>query len=156
MTRTHAITLRFLPVAFLAMALSFPAPSAQDASGGSLYQRIGGYDVIASITDAFLARLRADPRFSRFAGGRSLDSRRRARQLSVELLCEMAGGPCSYIGRSMDAAHSGLGITAADWDALMEHVAAALDERRVPAREKQEFLGLFSEMRAEIVEGGGN
>ena len=68
----------------------------------------------------------------------------------------MAGGPCSYIGRPMEAAHAGLGVTAADWDALMEHVAAALDELRVPAREKQEFLGLFSEMRAEIVEGSGN
>ena len=156
MTRTHAITFRFLPIVFLAMALSLPASSAQDASGRSLYQRIGGYDVIASITDTFLARLRADPRFSRFAGGRSLDSRTRARQLSVDLLCEMAGGPCSYIGRPMKAAHSGLGITAADWDALMQHVAAALDELRVPAREKQQFLGLFSEMKAEIVEGDRN
>jgi hemoglobin len=112
--------------------------------------------VIASITDAFLGRMRADPRFSRFAGGRSLDSRTRARQLSVDLLCEMAGGPCSYIGRPMKAAHAGLGIAAADWEAFLAHVAASLDQLKIPPREKQEFLALFSKMEADIVEAGRN
>ena len=145
---------RLGPTAVLSLVLSLTA-SAQNAPSRSLYQRIGGYDVIASITDTFLSRMRADARFSRFAGGRSLDSRTRARQLSVDLLCEMAGGPCSYIGRPMKAAHSGLGVTAADWDALVGHVAASLDQLKIPAQEKQEFLALLSEMKTEIVEAGG-
>ena len=139
----------------VALVLTVTA-SAQNAPARSLYQRIGGYDAIASITDTFLARMRADSRFNRFAGGRSLDSRNRARQLSVDLLCEMAGGPCTYIGRPMKAAHSGLGVTAADWDALVAHVAASLDQLKIPAPEKQEFLVLFSKMKMDIVEAGKN
>jgi hemoglobin len=146
---------RVLPSVLLAIALPLAA-SAQNAPTRSLYQRIGGYDAIASITDAFLGRMRADPRFSRFGGGRSLDSRNRARQLSVDLLCEMAGGPCTYIGRPMKAAHSGLGITEADWEGLIQHVAASLDQLKIAPQEKQEFLALFAKMKAEIVEGSGN
>ncbi len=33
----------------------------------SLYQRLGGYDVIAGIVDDFLGRMREDPKFQRFA-----------------------------------------------------------------------------------------
>ena len=143
-----------LPSVLLVLAVSLAA-SAQNTPQRSLYQRLGGYDAIASITDAFLARMRADPRFSRFAGGRSLDSRTRARQLSVDLLCELSGGPCTYIGRSMKAAHSGLGVTAADWDAFIGHVAASLDQLKIPGPEKQEFLALFSKMKVDIVEGSG-
>jgi len=125
-------------------------------SGPSLYQRIGGYDAIAAITDDFLGRMRADPRFSRFAGGRSLDNRTRARQLTVDLLCQLAGGPCTYIGRSMKTAHAGLAIAEADWEAFIAHVRAALDQRKIPAKERAEFLALFANLRSDIVEAGTN
>jgi hemoglobin len=144
-----------LPSVLLACALSLGA-LAQNSPNRSLYQRLGGYDVIASITDAFLSRMRADPRFGRFAGGRSLDSRARARQLTVDMLCQLSGGPCTYIGRPLKAAHSGLGVTAADWDAFIVHVAASLDQLKIAAPEKQEFLTLFSRMKMDIVETGGN
>jgi hemoglobin len=139
----------------LAITLSAVA-AAQNSGTPSLYQRIGGYDVIAAITDDFLGRMRADARFSRFAGGRSLDSRTRARQLTVDMLCQLAGGPCVYIGRPMKAAHAGLAIADADWEGLIAHVAASLDQRKIPAKEKEEFLTLFSNMKKDIVEAGGN
>lgn len=139
----------------LAIGLSATA-LAQNRPEQMLYQRMGGYDAIAAITDDFLGRMRADPRFSRFAGGRSLDSRTRARQLTVDMLCQFAGGPCVYIGRPMKAAHAGLAITEADWEALIEHVRASLDQRKVPAKEKGEFLTLFSNIKKDIVEAGRN
>jgi hemoglobin len=139
----------------LAITLSAVA-AAQNSGTPSLYQRIGGYDVIAAITDDFLGRMRADARFSRFAGGRSLDSRTRARQLTVDMLCQLAGGPCVYIGRPMKAAHAGLAIAEADWEGLMRHVAASLDQRKIPAKEKEEFLALFPNLKKDIVEAGRN
>ena len=129
---------------------------AQNAPAPSLYERIGGYDAIAAITDDFLGRMRADPRFSRFAGGRSLDSRTRARQLTVDMLCQLAGGPCTYIGRPMKTAHAGLAIAEADWEGLIQHVRASLDQRKVPAKEKEEFLTLFSNLKKDVVEVGRN
>jgi len=139
----------------LAVALSAVALS-QNRPEQTLYQRMGGYDGIASIVDDFLGRMRADPRFNRFAGGRSLDSRTRARQLTVDLLCELAGGPCVYIGRPMKTAHAGLAVADADWEALIRHVQASLDQRKVPAQEQAEFLALFANLKKDIVEGGRN
>ena len=68
----------------------------------TLYRRLGGYDVIAAVIDEFLSRFRSDPRLARFGGGRSLDSRQRTRQLIVEQICSLAGGPRMYWPRYED------------------------------------------------------
>jgi hemoglobin len=73
-----------------------------DSAELSLYRRLGGYDVIAAIVDDLFALLRADVRFSRFATGRSIDSHQRARQLLVDQICSLSGGPCYYLGREYE------------------------------------------------------
>ena len=98
------------------------------------------------------AALRADPAFARFASGRSLDSHNRARQLLVDQMCELSGGPCHYIGRDMKTSHRGLGITSAEWDANMKYADAALINNAVGNAERAEFLGLFERYRDDIIE----
>lgn len=120
--------------------------------GSTLYERLGGYDGIAAIIDEFLRRMRADPMFARFGGGRSLDSVRRGRELLVGQMCALSGGPCVYTGRDMKTSHGGLGITPVEWEASIQHADAALDHFRVPANEKQEFLALLEWYRNDIVE----
>jgi hemoglobin len=120
----------------------------------TLYRRLGGYDVIAAVIDDMFAALRADPAFARFGAGRSIDSHNRARQLLVDQVCELSGGPCIYIGRDMKTSHSGLGITLAEWTANMKHADAALRAHKIPDAERAEFLDLFERYRDEIVEGG--
>ena len=84
-------------------------PSAsKSAAKNSLYHRVGGYDVIAGIIDDFLARHRANPQLARFLAGRSADSRRSARQMLVDQLAELCGGPCFYIGRDMKTSHAAM------------------------------------------------
>jgi hemoglobin len=53
------------------------------ATNSSLYQRLGGYDVIAAFVDDTYQVLRNDPKFSRFAA-HSIDSQQRGRQLLVD------------------------------------------------------------------------
>ena len=118
----------------------------------TLYRRLGGYDVIAAVIDEFLSRFRSDPRFARFGAGRSLDSRQRARQLLVDQICSLAGGPCMYIGRDMKTAHAGLGITEAEWQANMQYASAALEKYGVALKEKEEFLAIFQKYKGDIVE----
>jgi hemoglobin len=118
----------------------------------SLYHRLGGYDVIAAIVDDLFSRLRADPEFARFASGRSLDSQQRSRQLLVDQLCALTGGPCIYIGRDMKTSHAGLGISEGEWHANLKHTSAALDKFNVPEKEQQEFLDIFLRYKQEVVE----
>jgi hemoglobin len=118
----------------------------------TLYRRLGGYDVIAAVIDEFLSRFRDDPRLARFGGGRSLASRLRTRQLIIEQVCSLAGGPCVYTGRDMKTSHAGLGITEAEWQANLQHASAALEKYGVALREKEEFLAIFQEYKDDIVE----
>ena len=90
--------------------------------------------------------------FARFGGGRSLDSIRRGRELLVNQMCELSGGPCVYTGRNMKTSHGGLGITAGEWEASLHHTRDTLDHFNVPAKEKEEFVALFERYRGDIVE----
>lgn len=117
----------------------------------SLYQRLGGYDLIAAVIDDLFARLRVDPKFARFSV-RSLDSHHRARQLLVDQICALAGGPCIYIGRDMKTSHAGLGITEEEWDANLKHTINALQKHGVAEPELGEFLALFTQYKEQIVE----
>jgi len=120
----------------------------------SLYQRLGGYDVIAGIVDDFLGRMREDPAFQRFAA-RSLDSRNRARQLLVDQMCALSGGPCLYVGRDMKSSHAGLGISASEWDRMMKHATASLNKFHIRPKEQEEFLGIFEKFEGDIIEETG-
>ena len=117
-----------------------------------LYQRIGGYDVIVAIIDDLFALMRADPRFARFGAGRSLDSRRRAQQLTVDWICAASGGPCYYLGRDLRTSHAGLQITPSEWEASLELTRTALRNHAVGLREGSEFLALFEQYKNDIVD----
>ena len=90
------------------------------ATNSSLYQRLGGYDVIAAFVDDTYQMLRNDARFARFAA-RSVDSQQRGRQLLVDQIYHLAGGPCYYTGRDMKTSHAGLHITETEWEISLDY-----------------------------------
>lgn len=135
-----------------ALALMLVPARAAVAQDQTLYQRLGGYNAIAAVTDDFIGKLATDPMFTKFFAGHSTDSKNRIRQHVVDQLCMATGGPCLYTGRDMKTSHAGLGITAADWDHAVELLVATLDKFKVPAREKNELLTAVSTLKKDIVE----
>lgn len=108
--------------------------------------------MIASMVDHMFSLLQADPRFTRFATGRSMDSHKGARQLIVEQLCELSGGPCFYIGHDMRTSHMGLKISESEWNANLELTRQALERNGVRPHEQAEFLSMFERYKADILE----
>ena len=125
--------------------------AAADSQQKSLYQRLGGYDALAAVTDDFLARMQADPQLKRFFIGFSTDSQKRIRNHVIDFLCQATGGPCAYTGRDMKTVHTGLHITEEDWQAAVKHLTATLDKFKVPQQEKGEVLGAISRLKSQIV-----
>lgn len=125
---------------------------AADAPQKSLYQRLGGYDAIAAVTDDFIGRLASDPRLGKFFQGHSKDSLGKIRQLVVDQICAATGGPCVYIGRDMKTSHQGMGITEEQFNIAAGHLAETLDKFKVPAKEKNELLGAVASFKNDIVE----
>jgi hemoglobin len=122
------------------------------AGRDSLYKGLGGYDAIAAVTDDFLGRLLAEPRFVKFFAGASNDSKQRIRQHIVDQLCMATGGPCVYTGRTMKASHAGLGITEEDWNVAVGDLVATLNKFRVPAAEQGELAAILNTVKSDIVE----
>jgi hemoglobin len=116
---------------------------------GSLYERLGGKPAITAVVDDFVARVAADSRINgRFANANIP----RLKMNLVDQICSASGGPCTYTGRDMRTAHVGMGITNADFDALVGDLVAALNKFKVPEREKNELLSVLGPMRKDIVE----
>jgi hemoglobin len=124
-----------------------PSP-ASAAAGPSLYTRLGGVDAIRAVVGDFLGRVVADQRINAFFRG--VDAGELSARLTDQI-CQVTGGPCRYAGRPMREVHAGMGIRDADFDALVEDLAAALDHLKVGPNEERELLGALGGLRRQIV-----
>ncbi|MGQ0556595.1 MAG: group I truncated hemoglobin [Nitrospiraceae bacterium] len=115
----------------------------------SLYERLGGKPAITAVVEDFVGRVAAD---SRINGKFANTDIPRLKMLLVEQICQASGGPCTYTGRSMKATHTGMGVSNADFNALVGDLVATLDTFKVPEREKNELLGALGPMKKDIVE----
>ncbi len=117
----------------------------------TLYGRLGGTPAIASVIDTFLVNVLKDTvinaRFNSLPGSRVTA----LRQNLIDLVCAGTGGPCAYTGKSMKDAHTGMKIKEEEFNALVGDLIASLDRHSVPAKEKNELLGILGPMKAQIV-----
>jgi hemoglobin len=117
--------------------------------GASLYERLGEKDAIVAVVDDFVARCAADERINAKFARTDVP---RLKQMLVDQICEATGGPCTYSGRDMSTTHDGMGVTAGEFDALVEDLVATLDRFGVGTAEKDELIAALAPMRADIVE----
>jgi len=117
----------------------------------SLYERLGGYNAIAAVVDDFAGRMIADKQLGRYLIGHCTNSKKKFRQLIVDMLCEATGGPCTYTGRDMKTVHTGLGITESDWQVNVKLLTATLDKFKVPQKEKEDVFAAVSGLKPDIV-----
>ena len=113
------------------------------------YDRLGGRDAINALTESWVARVGGDDR----ANGKFVrtDIPRLMKEVADQL-CEVTGGPCTYTGRSMRDTHAGMKTTAGEFEVVMQHLGAALDDLNVPKTEQDELVDLLRPMRGDIVE----
>ena len=93
-----------------------------------------------AVVDSFVGRCAGDSRIDAEFARTDVP---RLKKMLVDQVCEAAGGPCVYTGRDMRETHDGMGVTAGEFDALVEDMVATLNEFQVPEAEKDELLGLL-------------
>jgi hemoglobin len=136
------------------VTLSIPAFAQQKgAKMASLYERLGAKPAITAVVDEFVARVAADAKINRYFAAAAANPQRLAafKGKLVDQICAASGGPCTYTGKNMKDAHAGMGITGAEFDALVGDLVGALDKFKVPEREKGELLGALGPMKTDIV-----
>ena len=138
--------------AILSATLIVSASSQTAKPHPTLYERLGGYDGIASYIALVFPRVAQHPELSRMFGGHGKDSQQKQFQLVVELICQKTGGPCAYIGRQMTPVHDGLGITEANWLTFMKIISDGMTEKKYPADVQGEFLAIWRSFREHVVQ----
>lgn len=144
MSHFTAIISRFALVGLVAFSL----PTFADNMQKNLYDRLGGKPALNAVVGELWAVASADTRInSRFA---HTNPGVFGAQL-VDFLCQASGGPCKYTGRDMKSAHTGMMLTEAEFNALAEDTIKALDKFKVPAKEKDEVIGLLGSLKSDVI-----
>jgi hemoglobin len=125
----------------------------------SLYERLGGKDVIKGVATDFLDALldsaqlnRQNPKVAVAHARLKLgDLREKGAELLFKLFCKLTGGPCEYTGRPLKEAHAHLDVTEADWSVMIEELVKVLDSHDIPKGEQNAFLAVVGTTKSDIV-----
>jgi hemoglobin len=71
--------------------------------------------------------------------------------LVTEMVCQAAGGPQIYSGRSMGDSHRHLMITPGEWECFLDDFQRTLDKFGVPQPEQDELKVILESTREAIV-----
>lgn len=99
----------------------------------SLFEQIGGEAAVNAAVDVFYRKVLSDDRISEFFD--DVDMERQAAKQKAFLTMAL-GGPNNYSGADMRRGHAHLvarGLNDGHFDAVMENLAATLQELNVPA-----------------------
>ena len=123
--------------------------SGSGSAGAALYDRLGRRDAIAIVVKDFVEqRVAKDNRINAMFAHADLPG---LETKLTDQICQLTGGPCTYTGKDMKTAHAGMNIKEADFAALVEDLAAALDHAKVSAADRQELIGKLATMHDAIV-----
>jgi hemoglobin len=118
------------------------------AKQASLYDRLGGKGAITAVVDDFVGNVAGDERINGRFGKTDIPKLKRN---LVDQVCAATGGPCTYTGKDMKTAHTGMRIQDAEFGALVEDLIKSLNKFKVGKKEQDELLGALGGMKKDIV-----
>src|SRR5918994_2658439 len=122
----------------------------------TLYDRLGGVYNIATVVDDLIDRVMTDARLN--ANPRVDEAHHRVspagfKYFVTEMVCEAAGGPQRYSGRTMGDSHRHLMITDQEWVAFMDDWGQTADKFGIPQPERGELKAIIESTKESIVTG---
>jgi len=93
----------------------------------TLYQRLGGADGIARLVDDVIAAHLNNPLVRpRYENVKDIETLKR---VSREFFCAGSGGPETYTGRDMLAAHKGMNVSEQEFLAVTDDIVGAMNKK---------------------------
>jgi hemoglobin len=141
---------KFLAVAGLGAFLAFANTARAEET---LFAQIGGEATLKATVDTMTDIMLDDERINFTFANTDLA---KFKKLLYEQLCELAGGPCKYTGRTMFEAHKKLNTNNAQFNALAEDLYKAFEKHGVPYRVQNKMMALLAPMQPDVVKKGGS
>ena len=118
----------------------------------TLYERLGGVDVLRALVDAWLLEASSDPRIRDYFGKADIAH---LKLRMVERICVQVQGPCLYRGREMYEVHADLGLEDTHLRAFLQGLEPAMERVLLKGRAAEELRevirGLAEELAIAVV-----
>lgn len=117
----------------------------------NLYERIGGEAAVNAAVDIFYRKVLSDDRISHFFESVDMDKQAAKQKAFLTLAF---GGPSRYSGKDMRQGHAHLvqrGLNDTHFDAVMENLAATLQELNVPPELIAEAAAIAESTREDVL-----
>ena len=115
----------------------------------SLYERLGGATGIAQIVEDVMANHLRNPLIkTRFENIEDLE---RAKRMAREFFCAGAGGPETYTGKDMIAAHKGMNISEQEYLAATDDIMDALSKNKMGEDTVKDVLAILYSLKGQVI-----
>ncbi|OZB05190.1 MAG: hypothetical protein B7X54_06075 [Idiomarina sp. 34-48-12] len=130
-------------IGFIIM-LALPA----NATERTLYDELGQKQGISQLMEAFILEIAEDERVIHHFENVDID---RFHRMLSEHICDLSGGPCNYSGESMATVHTGMNISRAEFNAIVEHLMTAMDQQQLPVSTQNRLLAILASFHKEVI-----
>ncbi|MDX6719953.1 MAG: hemoglobin [Solirubrobacteraceae bacterium] len=119
----------------------------------AMYRSVGGDAGLTVLVDNFYTRLWNDPSLNRYFEGIDRDSLKRHQRMFLTFA--LGGGPDTYDGKPLSAAHTGLNITNEAFDTVAYHLRLTLEELDIDRPLISIIMGFVEGARPQVVMRSG-
>ncbi len=126
---------------------AYPA-APRDPALKPVFKEFGGKPGLVALMNDFMDNLMADPVTKPYFENAD---RNHIKAELVDQFCVILDGPCTYTGKDMAAAHRGMNIDHAAFNALVEDLQRAMSKRDIPFRAQNKLLAKLAPMHRQII-----
>ena len=130
----------FLTLLIAGCASTQPRPSLYDEFG----QRAG----LGSLVDGLIKRIHANEKIAPLFSNTDFAL---FRQRFLEFLCVTVDGPCTYTGEELEEVHTGMNITEAEFNTLVEDLIDVMQELAIAQAAQNEMLKRLAPTRKDVI-----
>lgn len=121
---------------------------AHRAPADALYLALGAQTGVARLVDEVVQELHRDPRIRALFD--NTDDATFKQRLN-EQICQLADGGCDYSGLSMSEAHSGMDLSAAQFNYFVEDARNGMSRAAIPIGAQNRLLARLARMREQVL-----
>ena len=114
----------------------------------TIFHRYGGVERVSDLVMGFYDRVLGSERLAPFFRGCDM---RRLIEHQARYISAVMGGPTSYTDAELREVHAHLAITDADFDEMLGHFRAAMEERGYAAQDIEAVIRKLAGLRRVIV-----
>ncbi|MDQ9091875.1 group 1 truncated hemoglobin [Pseudoalteromonas haloplanktis] len=136
--------LKFIPVIVFTMILS----ACSNISNLTLYQQLDGQAGLERLVDSFINQIGNDEQVFHYFEYANISHFRAG---FLNHLCVLTDGPCEYTRDSMVDIHTGMNITEADFNHVVDLLINAMNEQNIDHTVQNKILARMAPLRKEII-----